>query len=36
MSGLIVRYTMYVQGEYNDDWEWVRDEESVIVIFRNF
>ena len=36
MSGLIVRYTMYIQGEYNNDWEWVGDEESVLEIFRFF
>ena len=30
MSGLVVRYTMYVHGEYDDDWEWVGDEESLL------
>jgi len=27
---------MYVQGEYNKDWEWVGDEESVLAIFSFF
>jgi hypothetical protein len=36
MSGLIVRYTMYVQGEYNNYWERVGDEETVSGIFRIF
>src|SRR6267154_437278 len=39
MSGLIARYTMYVQGEYNNDWERVGDEEScesISGIFRIF
>src|SRR5882757_1412570 len=36
MSGLIARYTMYVQGEYNNDWERVGGEESVSGIFRIF
>ena len=27
---------MYVQGEYNNDWERVGDEESVSGIFRIF
>ena len=36
MSRLIVRYTMYIQGEYNNDWEWVGDEESVLEIFQIF
>jgi hypothetical protein len=25
---------MYVQGEYNDDWEWAGDEESLLDMFR--
>jgi hypothetical protein len=33
MSGLIVRYTTYVQGEYNNDRERFGDEESVSGIF---
>ena len=38
MSGLIIRYTMYVQGEYNDDWEWVGDDASLleILVFFDF
>ncbi len=27
---------MYIQGEYNNDWEWVGDEESVLEIFQIF
>ena len=29
---------MYVQGEYNDDWEWVGDDASLleILVFFDF